>query len=177
MFVLHTSESCEGLHSTSITRLHRYAGLHPRPVSLCPAPFYRCGDILDAVQLSAKTVLARLVRSVSQCVARCCLRPRSGSRVLVLAPSPLLPASTTMALARSNPPRYRGCTTRFSVSRFTSQPLLTPCFSARPLGVEFPLWLFRFASRVPSYSVTRITHFEQHMGWLTTPFPEGFPPP
>ncbi|HKZ02520.1 MAG TPA: hypothetical protein VJ180_09790, partial [Pyrinomonadaceae bacterium] len=37
-----TSENCGGLHSTGVTRLHRYSSLHPRPSSFCRAPFYRC---------------------------------------------------------------------------------------------------------------------------------------
>lgn len=56
------------------------------------------------------------------------------------------------------------------------------------LGVEFPISLFRIVSWVPSYTMTRLTHFDENMGWLTRPSPSrashpidqqpfpGFPP-
>jgi hypothetical protein len=31
-------------------------------------------------------------------------------------------------------------------------------------------------SWVPSYTLASLTHFDENMGWLTRPFPEGFPP-
>jgi|SRR5580704_11612073 hypothetical protein len=49
--------------------------------------------------------------------------------------------------------------------------------SQSALGAEFPLLALSIASRVPSCSLADLTHFDLHSGWLTTPFPEGYPPP
>ena len=172
-----TIENCGGLHSTGITRLLRYSGRHPKPSVFCRSSFYSWSAYSAPFSSIAKNLMASLVRSSSLCVARCCLRPRSGRPSLVLAPWPLLPASFHK---RIGPPKFTtisGLTTRFSVLRFTSQPLLNSVFLRHALGVEFPALALSIASRVPSYSLARVTHFDEHMGWLTIPFPEGYAPP
>src|SRR6266498_1515732 len=49
--------------------------------------------------------------------------------------------------------------------------------SPATLAAEFPLLSLSIVSRVPSCHVAAVTHFDEHTGWLTTPFLGGYPPP
>lgn len=52
----------------------------------------------------------------------------------------------------------------------------TPWFSVR-FRCRVSVLTLSTMSRVPNYSLARITHFDENTGWLTTPFPRGFSPP
>ncbi len=112
---------------------------HP---SFCFPPFH-CRFAYSGPFSSTPRLDGRLARSVSYCVARCCLRPRSGRLSLVLRAI----ASVACVHHKSFGPlkftTISGLTTRFSVSRFTSQPCPTPCFSACPQEQSFRCCLFR----------------------------------
>ena len=89
---------------------------------------------------------------------------------------PLLPASFTTALARPNL-LYNGA--NYQIQRLTLHLSASAQLHVSPatLAAEFPLLALSIASRVPSCRIAAVTHFDEHTGWLTTPFLRGLPPP
>ncbi|MGH9881732.1 MAG: hypothetical protein ACRD6N_09880, partial [Pyrinomonadaceae bacterium] len=59
-----TIENCGCLHSTSITRLLRYADSHPKPDSLLPFSLSRLFGILGVCSAHPKNCLAAWLASV-----------------------------------------------------------------------------------------------------------------
>ncbi len=78
-------------------------------------------------------------------------------------------------LARHLPTRLliSGLTTRFSVSRFTSQPFFVAADS-RTLGVEFPSLTLSVVRRVPNYSLV-LPSASTRYGMADQAFPGGIP--
>ncbi|SRR5258708_33299973 len=143
--------------------LHRHypasslSGPHPRSVVLCQSPFYCRSDILGSVQTpEPRTPPTHLVIPSSLCVARCRLRPRGGynhssclSRLYLLSAFSPIASTTHFRFFRGLLP---------DSASFASPRNLSTLLVSRP----------RFG-RV-------LTPFDLDTGWLTRPFPKGFPP-
>ena len=93
-----------------------------------------------------------------------------------LASLPLLPASFTTASARPNLP-YNGAD--YQIQRLTLHLAASVQLHVSPthLSRRVSALALSIVSRVPSCGIAAVTHFDEHTGWLTTPFLGGYPPP
>jgi len=98
------------------------------------------------------------------------------SKYSSLAPLLLLPASSTKALAPSDS-ELNGA--NYQIQRLTLHLAASVQLHVSPvtLAAEFPLLTLSIVSWVPSCRIVTVTHFDEHTGWLTTPFLRGLPPP
>lgn len=128
-----------------------------------------------AVQSLTKNCLAAWLASAHRVLLDAVWDPGCGQHVLVSSDLLLLPASSTKSSAHPNS-EHNGA--NYQIQRLTLHlaAFVHSVFLQTTLAPEFPLLTLSIASRVPSCRIAAVTHFDEHTGWLTTPFLRGHPP-
>jgi hypothetical protein len=148
----------------------------PNQTLFCRSPFHGCGGILGDCSALTKNCLAAWFASVHRVLLDAVCDPGMVSKYSSLAPLLLLPAASTIALAH---PNFEHNGANYQIQRLTLHLAASAQLRVSPatLAAEFPLLTLSIVSRVPSCRLVAVTHFDEHSGWLTTPFPEGIPTP
>ena len=123
---------------------------------------------------SQELLLACLVASTSPCCSMPSATPRWSQVLVSIAP---VSVACIPCHGLGHPTGYFGANYRIQrltlhLRNLSSTPWFFVCFRSRVSVLSFS-----FLRRVPCYSMTRITHFDEDTGWLTTPFPRGLSPP
>src|SRR6267143_470666 len=147
----------------------------PNQTFFCRTPSYGCSGILGLFQPNTKNCLAAWFASAHSVLLDAVCDPGAVGKHSSLTFLPLLPASFTRASARPNL-LYNGA--YYQIQRLTLHLAASVQLRASPVSLapEFPLLALSIASRVPSCGIVAVMHFDEHTGWLTTPFLRGFPP-
>ena len=148
----------------------------PNQTSFCRPPSYCCLAYSALFQSFSQESSGRLACPTSPCAARCCLRPRSGRQALVFS---ALASVACVLSKRLGPPFFSHNGAYYQIQRLTlhlaasAQLRVSPASLARRVSAL----TLSIVSRVPSCCLAAVTHFDEHTGWLTTPFLRGLPPP
>jgi hypothetical protein len=148
----------------------------PNQTLFCRSPFHGCSPYSVTVQRSPRIVWPPGSLQFMVCCSMLSATPGVVSKYSSLAPLLLLPASSTIALAH---PNFEHNGANYQIQRLTLHLAASAQLRVSPatLAAEFPLLTLSIVSRVPSCRLVAVTHFDEHSGWLTTPFPEGIPTP
>lgn len=170
-----TTENCGGLHSTGITQLLRYPGLHPRPPWLLPASVLPLCWHTRHRSVQCQDRVARLVRSPSPCVARCCLRPRSGRPSLVF----LRHGPCCLRPSQENRPAqiHHDIGANYQIQRLTLHLATSAQLRVSPLVLRSRVSALTLSivRRVPSYSLNSPYTLRRAFGMTDYFFPRGVP--
>lgn len=141
-----------------------------------PFSLSRLFGILGDCSALTKNCLAAWLAPVHGVLLDAVCDPGMVSKYSSLAPLLLLPASSTIALAH---PNFEHNGANYQIQRLTLHLAASAQLRVSPatLAAEFPPLTLSIVSRVPSCRIVAVTHFDEHTGWLTTPFPEGIPTP
>ena len=150
------------------------ASIPSYPSSVSP-PFHSWSVILGQIQISsAKNVSGRLVRPCSPLLLDAVCDPGAGSVARLYRD-----CSVACVSSHSFGLLHCGFSGLFPDSASNASPRnlsSTPWFFVR-FRCRVSVLSLSIKRRVPTYSMARITHFDQNTGWLTRPFPRGFAPP
>ena len=148
----------------------------PNQTLFCRPSSYSCLAYSARFQPLAKNCLAAWLAPAHCVLLDAVCDPGVVGRYSSLVPLPLLPASSTKSSAHSNPENNGA---NYQIQRLTLHLAASVPLHVSPvtLAAEFPLLALSIASRVPICRIVSVTHFDEHTGWLTTPFLRGYPPP
>ena len=148
----------------------------PSQTLFCRPPSYSCATYSALSQLDAKNRMAAWLVPVHNVLLDAVCDPGTVGKYSSFAHLLLLPASFTTALARPNL-LYNGA--NYQIQRLTLHLAASVQLHVSPahLSRRVSALALSIASRVPSCCIAVVTHFDEHTGWLTTPFLGGYPPP